>query len=301
MKKLVVVATVVGIAALGGAAAFAQSDDSAAQAAAYAMYRIDTDASVAALLASIDLTAATEDPRTSFDARGHLDFFGAPPGAPAPLTPSTAEAETQADQAIAFIADYGPAFGFHGDGAGLLTTRVNVEVNRTYVRLQQTYIDLEVFGAEMIVQLEPGGVTFVSADIMTDTWKLDTGRTPVTPAITADQAADFARANTDAALLSDSNFEVKGSPYLAIYDPAVVGRSGEPGPVWIVDLYDRIFIDAITGEERYRYPLFADGVEGEGCAASPARPATGVYFGDIAVLLFAATTFMIPIKRRKTM
>ncbi len=274
-------------AVLLSGAAYAQMqatpEMTAEQAAADQIYRADTDIAVANLLDTIDLTVAPEPPRTGLDARGHLDFFGAPPGTPAPLTASAANARTAEDQAIAFITDNAAAFGIRSENVGLLNVRENVEAGRTYLRFQQTYADLEVFGAEIIVQLENGGVAAVFSDIMTDTWKLDTDKTSLTPNLLFTQAQSVALETVmrgvreklpddideEALKIIDSSLATDQEQELVIFDPSVAGREGEATLAWKVTVFSTpgpgiaevLFVDAFTGATVYRYSLVTDAID----------------------------------------
>ena len=125
------------------------------------------------LLDSVDGTAE-EPPRIFKTKDGYLRFLGSPPSTYFPVDPN--KRATPQEDADAFLAQNRNLFVNDSPHVEFETVRVKTRGTRTYVRYQQRYAGLEVFGAEMIVQVNAaGGVAAVMSDIMRDTEALDLG------------------------------------------------------------------------------------------------------------------------------
>jgi Zn-dependent metalloprotease len=103
--------------------------------------------------------------------------------------------------------------------------------NNYYIRYQQYYNGLEVFGAQLNCMVDAsGGVVAVLSDIMRDTEPLDSGRISLIPNLTPLNAK-----NSVIKYLSNEyptmKFELN-DPNLMIFDPKVVGWSGDIRLVW---------------------------------------------------------------------
>ena len=115
---------------------------------------------------------ADEPPRIYKTQEGYLRFIGASPSTHFAVD-GTGPPEQIAD---AFLEQQRNLFVSDSSAVGFNTTRVKNTDDRTYVRYQQTYDGLKVYGAEMIVQVNAaGGIACVISDIMRDTEALDTG------------------------------------------------------------------------------------------------------------------------------
>jgi Zn-dependent metalloprotease len=105
--------------------------------------------------------------------------------------------------------------------------RIKTQNGRSYVRYQQRYAGLEVFGAEMIIQVNTaGGIEAVMSDIMRDTGALDTKKVSLKPAIDALTAQ---KKGIEFLAKQHKKLKFKASAaVLMIYAPEVVGNTGEP-------------------------------------------------------------------------
>lgn len=205
--------------------------------------------------------ALPESPRFSTDEDGYLRSLGAPPDcyfAVSSLAPDD-------PQSIArnFLADQGLAFGITSSSVDFKMLEVDNEDNRSYVRLQQTYEGLPVFGGEVVVQLNScGGVESVLTDIMRDPQALDAEGLSTRPSISA---ADAQQAAIGLVLgFENADFELQASaPALLVYEPSIVGNSGPTQLVWQTtvsgvereDVRELVLVDAHTGEVAFHYPL----------------------------------------------
>lgn len=216
------------------------------------------------LLGSIE-GIAKEPPLIFKTADGYLRFVGAPLSTNFPVDPN--RRATPQEAADAFLEEYRNLFVNESPAVGFQTFRVKTRDSRTYVRYQQMYGDLKVFGAEMVVQVNAaGGIDAVMSDIMRDTEALDTGKVSLNPTIDAltaqGKAIEFLAAEHRA-------LEFKASDAtLMIFEPSVVGSKGETLLVWetkvgAVDgtpVRELVLVDAHSGNIAFNYSLvFAAG------------------------------------------
>lgn len=191
---------------------------------------------------------------------GYLRFVGAPPSTNFPVEPK--RRATPQEAADAFLEEYRNLFVNVSPAVGFNVHRVNTHDSRSYVRYRQTYAGLEVFGAEVIVQVNAvGGIAAVMSDIMRDTQALDMGKVSLNPTIDAltaqGKAIEFL-----AAQHSQIEFEASDAT-LMIYAPPVIGRKGEPQLVWetkvgSVDetpVSELVLVDAHSGNIAFNYSL----------------------------------------------
>ncbi|HEO70554.1 MAG TPA: hypothetical protein ENN80_04775, partial [Candidatus Hydrogenedentes bacterium] len=246
----------------------------------------DPAAAIAELKAAVRGAAPGEQPQIGRLPDGCLRFFGAPPGGyvdvdlpPQGPGPSAATADERAEQtARAFLAEYGAAFGIRSSQTGFSLKRITRTYGRTHVRLSQTYNGLPVFGAEIIVHLDPEGeVEAVISDIMRDTSLLDSGGLSLTPSIEAADALasakDFcaAQASEDARggfQPESDDFSAFHGPDLVVLDPGVVGKPGKPGLAWSAAITAsccfgnrQVFVNAHSGNVCWQYGLVAKALQ----------------------------------------
>ena len=132
------------------------------------------------LLDSIEGTAK-EPPQIFKTKEGHLRFIGAPPS-----THFAVAAGAPEQAADAFLGKWRNLFVNESPAVEFQKIRVKTQNGRSYVRYQQMYAGLEVFGAEIIVQVNAESrVVAVISDIMRDTGALDTKKVLLEPAIDA--------------------------------------------------------------------------------------------------------------------
>jgi len=193
---------------------------------------------------------------------GYLRFVGAPPSTHFAVAPGTPQ-----EAADAFLQKHCNLFVNVSPAVGFDNTRIKTRDGRSYVRYRQTYAGLEVFGAEVIVQVNAaGGIAAVMSDIMRDTQALDTGVVSLNPTIddltAQDKAVEFLGGQ-------HKQLEFEASPAtLMIFDPLVVGRKGEAQLVWEMEIVsvdekpvaEFVLVDAHSGNIAFHYSLvFAAG------------------------------------------
>jgi len=109
------------------------------------------------LVASIE-GEPKEPPRIFRTREGYLRFIGTPPSTHFGV--EAAKRGTAQDAANAFLERWRNLFVNESPFVGFKTVRIKTSDSRSYVRYQQTYAGLEVFAAEMIVQVnEFGGIS----------------------------------------------------------------------------------------------------------------------------------------------
>ncbi len=199
-----------------------------------------------------------ESSRVSVSPDGFVRYLGTASGNYFPATgPKDPEA-----RARAFLDTWQDLLYRETPGSGYATVKTRSEGERIYVRLQQLYTALPVFGAEIIVQLDAVmNVTNVHSDIMRDFSTFEEGKVGVEPTLSAAQARTLAIEQVVAGSQGTATEAV-----LMIYSPAVVGAGGSPQLVWqtIVEsisgplLKDMVLLNAHTGAIAFRYPLIHD-------------------------------------------
>jgi len=224
------------------------------------------DSALEELLKTLQNPAATEEARLLRTPEGFVRFIGAPPGGRFVTEASVTKAPATPDStAKDFVSRHSAAFGIGSLKQAFATSRVTSSDGRNYVRLQQTYSNFAVFGAQILVQLdEQNGVACVSSDIMRDPGKLDSGEISLSPAITTDQAKGHARtyvAGLRNVEMSDLTTYSNGSRM--VFDPAVVGAPGDLCVVLDVGVFsatpplvaERVLVNVKNGAVAFSYPL----------------------------------------------
>ena len=224
------------------------------------------DTALEELLKTLQAPVATEEARLLRTPEGYVRFIGAPPGGRFVTEASVTKAPATPD-AIAkdFVALHSAAFGKGSVKQAFATSRVTSSDGRNYVRLQQTYSNFTVFGAQILVQLDDeSGVACVSSDIMRDPGKLDSGEIPLSPAISTDQAKGHAvlyAAGLHNVESDDLTAYSNGSRM--VFDPAVVGSPGDLCVVVDVGVFsaanpliaERVLVNVKNGAVAFSYPL----------------------------------------------
>jgi len=142
------------------------------------------------LLSSIE--GVSKEPTRTFKTKeGYLRFIGA-----APATHFTVEQSNRGiarEAAGAFLEQWRNLLVKESPSVEFSINRINTHESQSYVRHKQMYAGLEVFGAEMIIQVNgQGGIDAVMSDIMHDTEFLDTDKLSFIPGIDALKAQDNA-------------------------------------------------------------------------------------------------------------
>lgn len=202
----------------------------------------------------------TETIRLSTNSQGYLRVLGAPALYHFPVSgviPGDAQANAKS-----FFSEHKTAFGIANPRASLTTYKADTTEDHSLVRLKQTYLDIPVFGAEILVQLtHDGHVEYVSSDIMTDTKRFDSGTIPFTPSIAGTEAEHIA---IDIIGRDYPELKWQAEPAtLMIYQPSVVGNVGSPRLVWSTEVTslpepvvaEIILIDTQDGDIALRYSV----------------------------------------------
>jgi Zn-dependent metalloprotease len=198
---------------------------------------------------------------------GFLRFVGAPAGGYFAV-PGGAKSGDPEGAAERFADYHGAAFGNVSPSAFLETMRTLSLDERTAVHFEQRYDHMPVFGASMVVQVDAAGqVLSAAGDLTSRLDAFDEGVVNPQPALTAEAAADAAKArvaqrNPGAAI---STLTVVQRPSLTVYDPEVQGSEGPVRLVWHIVIYSEtkpdisaaVLIDAHSGAEVLYYHFCA--------------------------------------------
>jgi len=198
---------------------------------------------------------------------GAVIFLSANPKNPIPAPTSHAVRQSK-DVARQFLKENGRLF--HDDDVKIdfKTLKEKSVGDRHYVRLNQTYGGLPVFGAQSMVQFSrsASAIEAVSSDIMRVPSEVSASKLALTPTITSDQAK--------AEVLKGWQFRNPGiemkfeDEELMVYVPSVVGNSGDARLVYRLEICsvkpglagDMVFIDAHEGIVVFEYPLLHDAI-----------------------------------------
>lgn len=225
----------------------------------------DTEDAVRGVLTTMSGPNMLDNPRSSTTPEGYLRHVAAPSGNAFQPSPSAKKAGAPDAIAKSFLKEHDAAFGIHA-GVTFTTNRVKSENARTFVKLDQVYKGVPVFGAQAIVQMKPdGGIVSILSDIMRDAPRVYSGELSLTPLLDGDEAAILA-----AGVLEDENpgidFETN-DPALYLYAPPVIGATGAVRLVYIVEasnagaavvIAERILIDAHSGATALRIPMILE-------------------------------------------
>lgn len=217
---------------------------------------------------------------------GYVKFAGAPSGKYFSVDQGLkGKLLKKKDVADAFINMHRKAFATDSPSLKYNMKKISGHNNNS-VRYNQMYGDIEVFGAEMIVQVNPeGGVDCVISDIMTDSTALDNSTVSLSPTIDPAAAEEIAKSYVrennrglnkspgnysnedilplypeDDISLETSNIE------LMIYDPGVLDRQGSVALVWKMEVTGKdgeligevVLVDAHAGDVEFCYSLIHD-------------------------------------------
>ena len=202
-----------------------------------------------------------EPPRWRKGKDGYLRFLMAPPGAHFPVRGGRS-GDTAEDITQRFLQQNGDLFLCQSPSVGFEVIHSKTTESRSNVHLRQTYSGIEVYGAEMIVQLDAEEKVFaVISDVMRDTEALDTGRVSLKPAI-GQAVAQTTAIESAASEYGDFDYEAS-EPLLMIYAPGVLGYPGDTQLVWIIDvragelpfIHEKVLVNAHTDEIALNYSL----------------------------------------------
>ena len=174
------------------------------------------------LLDSIE-GVSVEPPRIHLMKDGYLRFIMAPPSTYFAVEP--ANSKTPEQVAGTFLQRWRDLFVNESPAVTFDVIRIKTSDSRSYVRYQQKYAGLEVFGAQMIVQVNAaGGIEAAISDIMRDTTEVDTGNVSLKPSIDSSTAQKKA---VEFLAAQHPELEFQASPAtLMVFCPSVVGNTG---------------------------------------------------------------------------
>lgn len=208
----------------------------------------------------IDSQSESEQPRYLISTDGYLRHIGAPPLRYFPVT--NVFPDKPDETGYNFIEEHRNLFGARSPSVDFTLLKLKFKENRSYVRLNQTYRDIPIFGAQIIVQLNNiGGVESVMSDISRNTEVLDSGLVSTEPTIASDQVITL---TIDLFAQKYPNVEIITSiPILEIFDPSVVGCNGNIRLVWDIKVMSKngvyvsehLLIDAHSNEIVRCYPM----------------------------------------------
>ena len=195
--------------------------------------------------------------------KGYLRFLSAPQGANFKVDSGKKEAQSNADE---FLKSKRDLFVNKSDAVDFKIKKTHLsgpDANkRSFLRYKQVYAGLEVFGAEIIVQVDAeGGIKSVVSDLMEETSILDSGDLVLKASINKKQAQDSALVYY---LEEQPELDYQVSqPTLMLYDPSVTGNEGEISLVWVLEISDefqiqvkeKVLVDAHSGQVVFHFSL----------------------------------------------
>ena len=210
------------------------------------------------LLATIE--GQSDEAPLIYKERGYLHFIMAPPGTHFATDPDyrgTAE-----EAANWFQQRWRDLFVNPSNAVTFEVGRISTSGSYSTVRYHQKYSGLEVYAAEMLIQVgSDGAVEAVTSDIESDTSPLDRGEVSLTPSIGA--AAAQERAITFFAERYKGTTLQASSPVLMIYAPSVLSKTGPIRLVWNMEVWStsgatvgqRALVDAHDGQVVHYFTL----------------------------------------------
>ncbi len=199
---------------------------------------------------------------------GYLRSLGAPPSCFFPI--ARVVKGDMAATAQSFLLENRAAFGARSESVGFQTLKTSAKDSRGYVRLRQTWREIPVFGAEVVVQLNAAsskdinakvGVTSVFNGILKNTSDLDSGKLTIKPTNTTGQAQQAAMRYL--AAKGRGKRHTTTTPVLMIFAPQIVDADGPLKLVWQMEVSaldnplvkQFVLIDAHSGDVVFHYNL----------------------------------------------
>ncbi len=192
---------------------------------------------------------------------GQLIFVGASPGSPIPSPAGEVSALSVEEQAMTFVAHYGPRFGLKQPANEVRLKRVDALGNgRRVVRYQQTYQGVPIFGGDLVVNLtDSGALVALTGKIALLPSSLD-----VTPVLTAEDAIRKAKGLAARLYGVGEDSLSADEPGLWVYDERLFTPTTlAPRAVWKVEVkggdkqpvYEVVLVNAKTGGVAVHYTL----------------------------------------------
>lgn len=223
---------------------------------------------VAKLLGSLQTTQRKKivgigdeyQPRYSISNDGFLQHIGAPPLFYFPVI--NVVRDNPGETGYNFIQENLNLFCARSSSVDFSILRIRAGENRSYVRYIQTYKEIPVFGAQIIVQVNDiGGVESVMSDLSHNTDLLDRGVISIIPTLSSAQIINRV---IDLFSQEDPNMEIETTvPILKVFDPAILDCIGTVRLVWEIKatstegiyVNEHLLIDAHNSEIVRRYPM----------------------------------------------
>jgi len=232
---------------------------------------------------------ATESPTIYQDDNGFIKFLGAPPNAYFEAEVGANKASSPESIASAYVAKHAGAFGVADSKVSLSTTNVKEHGGSSFVRLNQSYDGIPVFGAQMVVQVSGGNILNLANDTFAQSESLANGGLSLTPKINAASATAAGQRALAAVLgnVGSPQLRPAGEADLMVLNPGVLGLEGSSRLVWRNTLTavtadglikEAIFVDAHTGQLALHYSLTDNALSrsvynANGTFNQPANPA----------------------------
>lgn len=230
----------------------------------------ETDAAVSALAASVEGVEEAGAPYISQRQDGSIRSFFTGPDSGV-VVPGTSRGEDVAVIAATFLDLQRTALGIYSPHITFTPLSTRNVLGRNCVRFEQYYKGIPVYDSHVMVHIDSEGrVGAVLNDTMVNTGALDDGTLSTEPTLSAEEAIQFALAaaaeiaaregDADAEPPTPDQFETVAEPLLKIFDPVVVGKSGDTTLVWETvvrgieaPLNEGILIDASNGCTVFSY------------------------------------------------
>lgn len=191
---------------------------------------------------------------------GQLIFVGASPDQPIPSPAGEVSTLSAEEQAMAFVAYYGPHFGLKQPANEVRLNRVDeMKAGNRVIRYQQTYQGVPVFGGDLVVDLTDSGALLAMAGKVA----LLPPDLDVTPTVAAEDAAQTARSLAARLYRVAEEKLTVSEPGLWIFDKRLFTQSTLPPQlVWKVDVigrdatrpvYEVVLVNAKSGEIAIHY------------------------------------------------
>lgn len=254
VRKLILsmVLAAMGLAGAGGSAVFGQASTESARRVRAGRLRT--------LLKTVE-GADAQPPRTMRTADGYLRALSAPAGGHFEVEgvsgrQTAAIGEKFLEQWRDLVMGASPA-------VSLREIKQTQRRNRHILRYQQVFADIEVFGAQVILQVgSSGGIEYLSSRVMCDSTQLETDPNAMMPAVDALAARRIAETWLEEEY---PGYTFQGSePKQIIFEPDLYDLQGDPLLAWYVEVRElnglsignAIVVDAGTREIVFYYPLF---------------------------------------------
>ena len=168
----------------------------------------------------------------AYRSAGTLRFLGSGPGAPLARPAGLTRSASPAAVARTFLARRASAFGIRPGARDLRVSSVRtVAAGRAVVRLQQFRDGVPVLGGERVVNLDRNRNVLSAGGETTRG-----GPTAVVPRVAPAAARAAAIGVTSRARGIAAGSLQTSRPRLWVYDPAILGRIGQPALVWRIDV-----------------------------------------------------------------